>query len=51
VHIDAAHEGNSAGAELTSDAGFPLRYTKWGVKNPSTFLMRVSDTGQIKVCM
>ncbi len=49
VHIDPPHGGNSAGAELTSDAAFPLRYTKWGVKNPSTFLLRVSDTAQITV--
>jgi len=49
VHIDAPRGNDSAGAELTSDAAFPLRYTKWGVKNPSTFLLRVSDTAQIKV--
>jgi polyisoprenoid-binding protein YceI len=39
VHID--------GTEVTSDASFPVPYLKWGVKNPSTLFLRVSDVVQI----
>lgn len=49
VHTGAPHGNDGVGAELTADATFPLRYTQWGVKNPSTFLLRVSDTAQVKV--
>jgi polyisoprenoid-binding protein YceI len=37
------------GAELTADMKFPLKYVQWGVKNPSTFILRVSDTLEIEV--
>lgn len=41
VHID--------GSELTAEANFPVKYVDWGVKNPSTLFLRVSDTVQIRV--
>jgi polyisoprenoid-binding protein YceI len=41
VHID--------GNELTSEVNFPVKYVDWGVKNPSTLFLRVSDTVQIRV--
>lgn len=31
------------------DAQFPIRYVAWGVKNPSTFLLRVADTVTIRI--
>jgi polyisoprenoid-binding protein YceI len=37
------------GAELTADLKFPLNYVKWGVKNPSTFVLRVSDMVEIEI--
>jgi len=37
------------GADLTVDLKFPLKYVQWGVKNPSTFILRVSDTLEIEV--
>lgn len=37
------------GVELTANLKFPLKYVQWGVKNPSTFVLRVSDTLEIEV--
>jgi len=37
------------GTELAADLDFPLNYVKWGVKNPSTFILRVSDTVEIEI--
>jgi len=34
---------------LTASGGFEVPYGKRGVKNPSTFLLRVSDTVQIHI--
>ena len=36
-----------AGEQLIADAHFPVPYVKWGLKNPSTFILRVSDTVSI----
>jgi polyisoprenoid-binding protein YceI len=36
-------------AAYTIDAEFPIPYVAWGMKNPSTFLLKVWDTVTIKV--
>jgi hypothetical protein len=37
------------GSNLAASAHFALPYTEWGVKNPSTFILRVSDKVQIDI--
>jgi polyisoprenoid-binding protein YceI len=37
------------GGAGSADTAFVVPYEKWGVKNPSTFLLRVSDKVQINV--
>lgn len=36
-------------SELTLDANFSIPYISWGLKNPSTFILRASDTVQLSV--
>jgi polyisoprenoid-binding protein YceI len=43
VHIDAA------GGRYAATAHFTVPYVKWGMKNPSTLILRVSDKVQIDV--
>ena len=38
-----------AGAELTMDTDFSIPYLSWGLKNPSTFILRASDTVQLSI--
>ena len=38
-----------SGSELTLDANFSIPYIGWGLKNPSTFILRASDTVQLSV--
>jgi polyisoprenoid-binding protein YceI len=38
---------SAAGAELTMDTDFSIPYLSWGLKNPSTFILRASDTVQL----
>jgi len=40
---------HSAGAELTLDTDFSIPYLSWGLKNPSTFILRASDTVQLSI--
>jgi polyisoprenoid-binding protein YceI len=40
---------HSAGGELTLDADFSIPYLSWGLKNPSTFILRASDTVQLSI--
>lgn len=39
----------AAGGLYTSTAHFAVPYIKWGMKNPSTFVLRVSNTVEITV--
>lgn len=43
VHIDAS------GGRYTAVAHFSVPYVKWGMKNPSTFILRVNDHVEIDV--
>jgi polyisoprenoid-binding protein YceI len=43
THVDAA------GGHYTATAHFIVPYVKWGMKNPSTFVLRVSDKVDIDV--
>jgi polyisoprenoid-binding protein YceI len=36
-------------SELTLDADFSIPYLSWGLKNPSTFILRASDTVQLNI--
>ena len=38
-----------SGPDLTLDANFSVPYISWGLKNPSTFIFRASDTVQLSV--
>ena len=33
----------------SADGSFSVKYQEWGIKNPSTFILRVNDTVQIHV--
>lgn len=38
-----------SGPDLTLDANFSVPYISWGLKNPSTFILRAGDTVQLSV--
>jgi len=38
-----------AGSELTLDLSFSIPYIKWGLKNPSTFILRASDKVELSI--
>jgi len=38
-----------SGSDVTLDANFAIPYLSWGLKNPSTFILRASDTVQLSV--
>jgi polyisoprenoid-binding protein YceI len=40
---------HSAPGGLTAETKFAIPYVKWGMKNPSTLFLRVSDTVQIDI--
>lgn len=38
-----------SGSDLTLDANFSVPYISWGLKNPSTFILRAADTVQLSI--
>jgi hypothetical protein len=44
-HFRADVNGNS----VASSTGFTIPYVQWGMKNPSNFLLRVSDKVQMNI--
>jgi len=44
-----AVEVRTSGSDLTLDANFSIPYLAWGLKNPSTFILRASDTVQLSI--
>jgi len=47
--ISMAVKTHFAGDTLTAEIAFPVPYVKWGMKNPSTFILRVSQTVEIEI--
>lgn len=45
LNVEAAMEHD----QLTATTQFTVPYVQWGMKNPSTFLLRVSDKVQIEI--
>ena len=39
----------SEGSAVTLNSDFSIPYTAWGLKNPSTFILRASDTVEVSV--
>jgi polyisoprenoid-binding protein YceI len=39
----------AANGQYTADTHFSVPYVKWGMKNPSSLLLRVSDTVEIRI--
>jgi polyisoprenoid-binding protein YceI len=42
-------QGHLAREQLTADTQFTIPYESWGLKNPSTLFLRVSDTVDIAI--
>jgi polyisoprenoid-binding protein YceI len=47
--VTAAAEVRAAGGDYEVTAHLEVPYVKWGMKNPSTFLLRVSETVQVTI--
>lgn len=45
----ASGGGQGSGSRIQAAAKFDIPYVKWGLKNPSTFVLRVSDTVNLEV--
>jgi polyisoprenoid-binding protein YceI len=45
LDVKAAVQGNS----VSADTSFDIPYIQWGMKNPSTFILRVNDKVQIHI--
>jgi polyisoprenoid-binding protein YceI len=45
LHFRAAVNGS----EVASSTGFTIPYVQWGIKNPSNFLLRVSDKVEMNI--
>ncbi|MGH9573585.1 MAG: YceI family protein [Candidatus Acidiferrales bacterium] len=48
VTLDLAVQ-NDGNGHVQISSSFPIPYIKWGLKNPNTFILRVSDTVQLEI--
>ena len=48
VTVAPASGANQSG-RLEASAKFDVPFIKWGLKNPSTFILRVSDTACVEI--
>lgn len=48
VTLDLAVQNDGTG-HVQISSSFPIPYIKWGLKNPNTFILRVSDTVQLEI--
>jgi polyisoprenoid-binding protein YceI len=48
VTLDLAVQ-NDGNGHMEISSSFPIPYIKWGLKNPNTFILRVSDTVQLEI--
>jgi polyisoprenoid-binding protein YceI len=46
LDLSVQNEGNG---QLEISSTFPIPYIKWGLKSPNTFILRVSDTVDLKI--